>query len=322
MKFEEILLKTTVKTDDKARRRTNVSKKVANITVEEIENGVSIEKLTSLNVPVFRYGGQVTIHGVLPDINETRINGYQSIIKNGNGTIGVKYLAIDGVKKALIQRANYASKDSTMGVCVSSTGMSFQKRFFDKTECIEFLQSVPDLYIGSKYIGTYMGMFYTVVEFMSIEEKNLWEMIDWLTGIKSMDELVAIEKVKQDKYDSERKEREAIREVELQKIKVKSDLVTSICEKNLVKAPQDFQKVAGTYCKVSGLGKLSTYTLSKDSGRMKYSNGLTFNELKSSSTMKQVFKRISSKGQWYLINEQKMEAIKSIFQSEFQQVAV
>jgi hypothetical protein len=209
-----------------------------------------------------------------------------------------------------------------MGVCVSSTGMSFQKRFFDKTECIEFLQSVPDLFIGSKYIGTYMGMFYTVVEFMSIEEKNLWEMIDWLTGIKSLDELVAIEKVKQDKYDAERKTRELERGIQQEKLQVKIDRVTAICDERLTKAPNDFQKVAGTYCKVTTIGKLTTYTLSKDSGRMRYSNGLSFNDLKSFSTMKKVFKSSTSKGQWYLINEQKLEEVKFIFQSELQQIAV
>ena len=42
--------------DKKARRRVNVSSKQANITASEIESGVTLETLQSLNVPVFQSG--------------------------------------------------------------------------------------------------------------------------------------------------------------------------------------------------------------------------------------------------------------------------
>jgi hypothetical protein len=316
MKFEEILLKTTVTTDEKARRRTNVSGLVANITLESIENGVSIETLMNLNVPVFRYGGQVTIHGVLPDVADVRVNGYKSIIKNGNGTIGVKYQAIDGVKKDLIKRSHRQSDDNIMSVGSDSTGMFIQKRFFVKDEAIEFLNLIPDLFIGTKYIGAYMGVYYVVIDFMSIEEKNLWKFIEWLTGLETIDELVALEKIQKDKYDAECDERAVERELAKAKLKVKTDLITSICDKHLPKAPDGFQKTVGTFCKVTSLGKLNVYTLFKENGRMKYCTGFTINALKTFSTMKRVFKSVTSKGQWYLIDEDTSNLISEAYKSE------
>ncbi len=91
-----------IPSDSKARRVLNVSSQNANITAEEIEKGVTIEKLASINVPVFAYQTQITIHGTLPDLQNNYVQNYKSIIKNQNGSIGVKYNAIDAEKKKLM----------------------------------------------------------------------------------------------------------------------------------------------------------------------------------------------------------------------------
>lgn len=100
---ETMWSKTGIERDSVARRRTNTSMTTANITAAELEKGVTIEALESLNVPVYRYGTQVTIHGILPDIAAGAMPaGYKSVLKNGNGTVGVRYVGIDGTKKRLL----------------------------------------------------------------------------------------------------------------------------------------------------------------------------------------------------------------------------
>ena len=92
--------------DDKARRVSNCAPEtVAEITANELENGVTLERLDGLNVPVLRYSTQLTIHGKLPEFNPgARPGGYKAIFQNGNGSIGVRFSAIDAEKKALIRR--------------------------------------------------------------------------------------------------------------------------------------------------------------------------------------------------------------------------
>lgn len=88
--------------DKLARRRLNTDPNtVANITASEIEKGqVTIETLENLNTMVYLYSTQATIHGKLPDItNRHDALGYKSIIQNANGTLGIRYTAIDAVKK-------------------------------------------------------------------------------------------------------------------------------------------------------------------------------------------------------------------------------
>ena len=63
MKLKEKFLKSGLTTDVKARRRTNVTRDSASITEEQLERGVTIEELSAIGVPVYRYETQVTIHG-------------------------------------------------------------------------------------------------------------------------------------------------------------------------------------------------------------------------------------------------------------------
>ena len=96
--------------DDKARRVSNVAPNtVANITAAELEAGVTLERLDELNVPVLRYGTQITIHGVLPDFDpDSRPGGYRAAVKNGNGSVGVRYGAVDASKKQMLRRCSRA----------------------------------------------------------------------------------------------------------------------------------------------------------------------------------------------------------------------
>ena len=89
------------------RKTINRSEKIIpeEILREIEEKGVTCERLETLNVPVFYYMTQITIHGQFPEIMRTQAaTGYKSIFQNKNMSIGVKYIAIDIKKKKTIFR--------------------------------------------------------------------------------------------------------------------------------------------------------------------------------------------------------------------------
>ena len=121
--------------DDKARRVSNVAPDtVADITADELENGVSLERLDGLNVPALRYSTQLTIHGKLPGFNPAaRPGGYKAIFQNGNGSIGVRFAAIDAEKKAILRRVSRVA-GAAWHAFANSTGFYLQRSFYVKNE--------------------------------------------------------------------------------------------------------------------------------------------------------------------------------------------
>jgi hypothetical protein len=168
--------------DTKSRRRINASNELANITADEIEAGVTIEKLESINVPVFCYGTQITIHGKLPDLKTGLCAGYKSLFENSNGTIGVKYIAIDAEKKLQISEAAYYSKVWFFRQTSQETTLTIS--FKEKNECLECLKSIPESYfIGSKqaYRDCIYGGYFIVVTISAIPVENMDIMIKWVS---------------------------------------------------------------------------------------------------------------------------------------------
>ena len=194
MKISEKFESIRVCDDDKARRVLNVSTARADISADEIESGVTIERLGEIGVPVFRYSTQVTIHGTIPDFNpEARPLGYKAIFRNQNGSLGVKYIAIDGAKKRTICAAARLHDDKArhFSACINSTGLELVFMAHDKESAISAFRSFPkDLIIGGLYAarGLY-GEFYVVADIGAIEQKNLWPFIGALYGFNSQAEL-------------------------------------------------------------------------------------------------------------------------------------
>jgi hypothetical protein len=58
--------------------------------LEEIENGITYETLNSINLPVFKYKTQITIHGLFDQLTKNYIGSYKSIFQNANKSIGIK----------------------------------------------------------------------------------------------------------------------------------------------------------------------------------------------------------------------------------------
>ena len=214
MKLTKELERSGLLCDTKARRRLNVTSAKANITAEAIECGVSIEELREIGVPVFRYETQVTIHGHLPDVSSGRVNGYKSLVKNGNGSVGVKYSAIDGEKKKLISNACKALGSKFSGH-FNSKGFSLFLRTNTREEVLEAYHSFPsDLVYGSIYAGALQfGGFGLFVEVGSVDQSNMNNLLLFLTGkgiescLDAINDFQAKEEEKQRLYEIEWKER-------------------------------------------------------------------------------------------------------------------
>lgn len=87
---------------DQKHKINTTPKKVPATALREIENGCSMETLNELlknEFDIYKYRTQITIHGQFPDVTTTRIGGYANLIQNGNGSIGVRWNAIDYEKK-------------------------------------------------------------------------------------------------------------------------------------------------------------------------------------------------------------------------------
>ena len=196
MKLTEKLESLDCRRDDKSRRVLNTAPDVvANISAETLENGVTLEVLEGLNVPVYRYQSQVTIHGKLPDFDPAaRPAGYKAIFRNGNGSIGVKYIAIDAEKKELIARASRVS-DSGWFASKDSQGFDLNKTFHvhDETKREEIkqsalaaLRSIPvSRFFGGADAGVlpYGAGYYVSAYIGAIAENDVWPLIGEMLGI-------------------------------------------------------------------------------------------------------------------------------------------
>lgn len=187
MDIKTVLDKSRITHDTKSRRVLNTAPdKHAGITLDELESGVTIERLESLDVPVYRYATQITIHGVFSDLQNNYVLGYKSLIVNGNHSLGVKYTAIDGGKKVLLADVAVYNKDKDKWyIHRDSSGCQAIRTFSDKNELLECYNKTPDdLYIGSKRAVALMyGGYAVIIDIGIIYQRHLWGLIIALTGI-------------------------------------------------------------------------------------------------------------------------------------------
>lgn len=209
MKLKEKFLKSGLTTDIKARRRTNVTQDIASITAEQLERGVTIEELSAIGVPVYRYETQVTIHGNLPGLRQARVNGYKSLVENSNGSLGVKYVAIDSEKKQLLRKACRVLGSKFRG-SFNSQGFTLFTSASSKADILAEYESFPrDLIHGSIYAGALMyGGFGLFVEVGCIDADKVDALLTYLTGKGELECLQAIEAFNAEQ-DRKYKEREA-----------------------------------------------------------------------------------------------------------------
>ena len=155
-----------------AKRKINAAPKTRpNVSQNSIESvGLEIEELGKLNVPAFRYKTQVTIHGIWDD-TVGYCNGYKSLVKNKNGSFGIRYCAIDAAKKrelvGLCQYSRffgYRNSQDTVFV------MNCKKHLYLAQKAAKSIQE-NDCFFGNVQLlkdTVYTGNYYIVVFLSSI----------------------------------------------------------------------------------------------------------------------------------------------------------
>jgi len=221
MDITETLESMRITNDVKARRVLNTAPdNLAGITLQEIVNGITIERLESLTVPVYQYSTQITIHGTFEDMPDNmRVCGYKSVFLNENKSLGIKYVAIDGAKKELLSHVSRLAGKESWHIHKDSQGYEAVKTFVDRDKAIECYNGTPDdLYIGGKRAVALMyGGYAVIIHIGAIHERNLWPLIEALTGISSQSDADKIESVLEAERITERAVYEAERIAEQSK---------------------------------------------------------------------------------------------------------
>ena len=262
MKVTEKLFENNTKFDHK-NILNRCNKPVPIKLAESIENnGVTIEDLDKLNFPVYKYYSQITIHGIFPNIENSRIHGYANIFQNKNKSVGVKYTAIDCDKKIYINKVLrvyrelhkgiFSMKKNSKGYSISAFGELNEKNF---NLYKDIFVNLPKNYYGRSTLNkyqSYMGNFIGInIEFNGIYQAEIWNFLNKLlnyTEVEYNKDLIILEdKRKADKIEREKYWADQKRLKEIEKNKQLENLPQLLKDNSLVEYTGSLQ--AGIYFK-------------------------------------------------------------------------
>ena len=203
---------------DKKNKLNRLDKKVNQTVLDEIETGLTIEKLEDItkDLPVFKYLTQITIHGLFPELQNHRISGYKNLFQNKNQSIGVRWSAIDENKR---RELNQTLKFTKFFYKRNSNEHVFrwQKIIMDEKSFKETLSEMKkmlseidtSLFYGSKRIYAASGMFglkFLVLDFSvdAIYQKNVPVLLEKMGFSESWKQ----SKIKEKQVEDEKIERE------------------------------------------------------------------------------------------------------------------
>ena len=265
-KLDEIL---TERGNYDARKEINRSNiEIPQSALDEIETqGITSERLDTLQVPVFKYKTQITLHGHFGELSQAgRIGQYKHLVRNGNESLGIRYAAIDYAKKENIYtrlracgfEINHNSSEwfaYRMGkVCGNKSELLAEVESFkadqDKIDKSLFTGNVRIALYAIPWLGYYAAL---IIEIQSAPQGNIDAIIENITGrtvadidaeIQAKQAADEIERAQwQANYDKEQAENKKIRESELSKIRAE---IANHPELELIAAPNE----PGYYIKV------------------------------------------------------------------------
>ena len=119
------------------------NKDIPDSLIETINKGITLEQLDELShLPICHYKTQITIHGKCPALKNNKVYGYSALVVNSNKSLGVRWLAIDLVKKNRI--ANYVG-EYDFATFYDSQVYCYQKDFkYTKENKAEVQQKIMD----------------------------------------------------------------------------------------------------------------------------------------------------------------------------------
>lgn len=198
--------------------------------INEIETkGMSLERLESLGLPIYKYQTQITVHGNFDGLTKDRVGGYKNLTLNQNKTLGIRYNAIDAEKKKIISKAlfldrKYNEEGAKEGFNTEMDSKGFtvykSKITTEKSKAIEIANefkseanSLPYNFIGNKYVNIYSiyGMYLIKYEIHlnAISQAYLWDFISSITNGRitadSFFKLLKTQEEEENKINLERK---------------------------------------------------------------------------------------------------------------------
>lgn len=190
--------------------------------------GVTLEFLQGLNVPVYKYKTQITIHGSFPTLKNNYLGGYKNLFQNKNLSIGVKWQAVDYLKKDRIYKAitgylsGWRTQHNSTDYFIYKTSETFRDKETHRTLLdaakLELEHINKTLFFGNSgvYLSqTLYGSYYlvTYINIGGILESNVNACIENITKV-SISEITAAAVAKETAYQAETAERKAAYEIE------------------------------------------------------------------------------------------------------------
>lgn len=231
---------------------TNKGNKVIPQTaLDKIESeGVTLEFLQGLNMPVYKYRTQITIHGLFPELQHNYLGGYKNLFQNKNLSIGVKWQVVDYLKKDRIYKAvtgyleNWTRRHNSTDFFIYKTS----KTFTDKETYKTLLEAAKadishinkSLFFGNcgVYLSQTLWGGYFLVSYINIGailEKNVIPCIENITKV-SIADIEAKEAARQAAYEAREKQRKAEYAAEMEAKKAKQAPLMEAARKILTDA--------------------------------------------------------------------------------------
>lgn len=195
-------------------------KEVSDEILRMIENGCPLERLEEITAdfPICKYQTQITIHGKFPDLHTRRIGGnYVNIVRNKNGSVGVRWSAIDADKRRRLYKicrlAEWkAYESSTHSLLIKEKSFSYDNvegiRSAIESFKTEMEKIDKSLFFGNITIRKASAwgrvVIFLVAEISAFYESNFWRLAENLTA-KTRGELEELKR-EQDARDAERAE--------------------------------------------------------------------------------------------------------------------
>lgn len=148
--------------------------------------GLTSEYLDTIETPIFKYTGQITIHGIFPSESIERVGGYKNVTLNKNLSLGIKYNAIDYAKKKLLGSV-FSTFKTGINYHRSSNDNYYFMQSADYNKVLDFYNTIDtSFFVGTKHLMkfNYYGtmVYIAIMRISAIYTKNVWPFVKSLIG--------------------------------------------------------------------------------------------------------------------------------------------
>lgn len=235
----------------KKHKLNTCNKPVPQECLDAIEAGCSLEQLEQMlsKFDIYKYGTQITIHGLFPTLSTRRVGGYVNLSQNKNKSIGVRYTAIDYDKKRRL--FDMLRKTSDWNIERNSTNFAIYKQERlpsdwrnERDRIVEIVNRYRQeadridktLFVGnvSCYVAEGIGCSYVVL-FVNIRcfyDKNFKAIFENLSGMTYSDGSAKYESIVAENKRAEAKREDEYKAMQIQAENKRAEMKATLTERN------------------------------------------------------------------------------------------